>query len=505
MRDAPLLAAGLTAAALAVLGWPALWQPGTQVLGGGQGDFPSIAWGLWQVAASLPALPTRFPDLYYPQGATLLVADLPGAILLSPVTALLGPIAAFNVLQAAHPILAAAAGALLCEERWGAVVCGVSLGLSQVLLSSLHNGNPDVTPIFWVPLAALASSRIGRGWRWAVLAGLAVGLSAWFNPYVGAMAGIAALVMAPWRSPWSLLAGSIALAVAGLYAAAVQGTLDASAAMIAKPALDVTRPSPGAADLAGWLWPAGRTQPDGWSVHAWFPGATVLVLAAAGWRAGGRWWLLVAAGTLLSLGPILQLQPGVAAGTAGTLIALPGRWVQQLPGFSSLHIQYRLAALAVVGLGGLAAAGTARLPARWRWVAAAAVVAELSLWGAPLVQAGPAPPDTACRLLAPLPPGAVLDLPGEREERRMLAQTCHGRPIAEGLNQPYPGVVRQRLGELSALSSLGFRYIVIHEDVAPQTPPGERLRARTLLAEAQAAGMVAASAEGVSVIDLGAP
>ncbi|MFT4975662.1 MAG: hypothetical protein ACI8S6_001549, partial [Myxococcota bacterium] len=260
-----MLAAVLSGLVLAILGWPALTQPTRWVLGGGSGDFPSIAWGMWQVSNSLPALPSHHPDIFYPQGATLLIADLPGAIALAPLTWLAGPVVSFNALQALHPILAAAAAAALAGRGslTGGAAAGLALGLSPVVLSSLHNGNPDVTPVFWIPLAALCASRISRGWGWTLLAGLSVGASAWFNPYVGVMSAVAALIMAPWRHPRSLVAGAVAAATAGLFILSVRHTLDASSAMIAKPPVDVRFASPGAADLTGWLWPVVRAQQDG--------------------------------------------------------------------------------------------------------------------------------------------------------------------------------------------------------------------------------------------------
>ena len=64
---APLHAALLVAVALAALGWPAPVQPAAQVIGGGGGDFPSIAWGLWRVSESLPWVPVWFEDIFAPQ------------------------------------------------------------------------------------------------------------------------------------------------------------------------------------------------------------------------------------------------------------------------------------------------------------------------------------------------------------------------------------------------------------------------------------------------------
>ena len=105
----PALWTGL-ATLLLVLGcaWPVLLAPDRWVIGGGKGDFPSLAWTIWQVAHSLPGLPpTHFDSILYPQGATLLLVDLPEFLLLAPVTLLAGPVVAYNLIQVLHPTIAA--------------------------------------------------------------------------------------------------------------------------------------------------------------------------------------------------------------------------------------------------------------------------------------------------------------------------------------------------------------------------------------------------------------
>lgn len=505
---APLAAALISAVLIGWLGWPAVVAPGAWVLGGGGGDFPSIAWGLWRTAEAVPWVPTHFPDIFYPQGADLLPADLPAALLLAPLTMWFGPVVAFNVLQCGHAVLTSAVAAALFANRgrMAATVGGVSLGMSTVLLSGLHNGNPDVTPLFWLPWVALCAQRTQRGWHWAILAGLGVGLAVWSNPYVGVMAGLVGLLFSPWKSLRSVVAGGIGLGMSVCFWLAVSSTLQSPEAMIAKPPVDVRLPAAGAADVVGWLWPAPRHPPDGWSVHMWFPGWSVLVLAMLGWRGGRRWWVLVVSGVLLSLGPILQLTPDQPLRVGGHVIALPLRWLGLLPGLANLHIHYRFAALAILGLGGLAAAGTARLPPWMRAVAVAAVVGELGAWGAPMLSAGPSPDTTACALLSDLPPGAVLDLPGSRQELRLFAQHCHGRAVAEGVNRPYPGRVRHTLSAgLDAVHALGFRYVIVHPDTGEALPPSERLVVADLLEEATRREMVVAESAGISIIDLEAP
>ncbi|MEL6349535.1 MAG: DUF2079 domain-containing protein, partial [Myxococcota bacterium] len=443
---APLWAGLLTGVLVAVLGWPAPVRPSQWVIGGGSGDFASIAWGLWRVADAAPGLPdVHLPDLYFPQGADLLIADLPESLLIAPVTALFGPVVAFNLLQWLHPTLAAVCAAALARSEdvsiEGAVLAGVGFGLSPVLLSSIHNGNPDVSPLFLVPLVALCAMRISQGWTWAIAAGVVAGMSPWFNPYVGVMVAITALIFAPWRARRSWAAGGLAAAIAGAYLLMVRQSLADAATMIVKPPVIADAPSTGAADLIGFVWPAMTLQPDGWSVHLWAPGLILLVLAFGGGRSW-RWWILASIGAVMALGPVLQVTPGIAAEINGWRLLLPGALLAQLPGLDALHIQYRFAALTALGLSVLAARAVTRLPRLASRLIIAAAVGELLWIGGGLLASGPAPSTVGCELLADLSDGAIIDLPGEREERRMLAQACHGRPIAEGINQPYPHRVR---------------------------------------------------------------
>jgi hypothetical protein len=474
---------GLLATFVAVaLSWPMVLDPTTQAIGGGLGDLNGLAWTLWRVATSLPAIPVDHPDVLFPAGATLAPVAVPQAVLLAPITLLAGPIAAANLLQVLHIALAASLASAWAQSqnagRWGVVVAGLAFGLTPALTASVHNGNPDVTPLFWLPLVGLLAPRVRGSWAAAVGLGVATGLAAGWNPYVGVMAGLVALALVGWpndRAEGRRLAVAFGLAAVGLAAwgAWYAGALGGAETMVLKRAS--TPIAPGAASLRGFFDPSAHGGgADGWTVHRWYPGLSVWALAAAGlWRRGRQAWglsALVAIGGLLALGPVLQWD-GAPVDVAGVQLALPGMLWTAVPGLDGLRLVWRYAALAAVGLAILAAHGLDALPRPWLRVGAVVVVAaDLLLLGgaASDLRAGPIVDDGACTLLAGRPAGAVLSLPVDHEERALLGQTCHGRSVAGALNRPFAPTVRAALRDPSLASAqlrdLGFRWLVLHTD-----------------------------------------
>lgn len=513
-RQLYVQAAGIAALAAAVLAILSGVGPG-QVVGGGQGDFASIAWGLWRTAEALPGLPSAQTDLIFaPRGATLVLADLPEALLLAPLTALLGPVFSFNLLQLAHPALAIASMFLLLRTEGrslgAAAAGGAMFGLSPVLLTGLHNGNPDVTPIFLLPLVVLAARRVHSSVRAAVLAGVLIGLAPWFNPYVGVMAAVTAAVMTPRERPAHIaLAAAIALALAAAFAALVLSSFSAPDAMVHKPGGPAAAVPPGVAHLRGFFLPLLEPQADGWSLHGWYLGGVGLLAACFSGRGQRlRCGLLIIAGLILSMGPVLQIDTQTVLAPGGWRIALPGALFQDLPGLSSLKISYRFAALIALGLAPLAARGIDRLP-RGQGVVAGLVAVELLLLGAPLLASGPRPSEDVCALLTEQPVGPVVSLPSGRDEVHLLLQTCHGFPIAQGINQPYPRPIRQSVQgkgarTFDALASHGFRYLVLHHDLAAGDDTTARQLAR-LQDHAEEQGRILGATERTVLVALVRP
>jgi hypothetical protein len=403
--------------------------------------------------------------------------------------------------------------------RWAGAV---SFSFSPVLMSGVHNGNPDVTPIFFLPLCAWMAARVTRSRGWAVGAGLALGLSVWCNPYVAVMSGVIALAVAfgvrPVHPGRMALATSIALALGGAFVTLVFHSLDAPDAAMAK---TIARPATaGVAHLLGYLWPTVQDQPHPWFVHSWYLGLVGLALTINGLRnAPTRWpWLTAGGiGLVLSLGPVLPITDSLAfAGGDDTGAAwMPGYWLRRLPGLDSLQIVYRYAALPALTVAVFAGFGVDRLgakTARWAAVALVAVDLLLVLPGGSLIRPGPVLQTDACNLLKNLPDGPVINLPPTDDERWMLEQTCHRRAVAQGINRLGHRQVREVLRRepsqiLKGLRQLGFRYLLVHTETAvqehallPPRPENERTNGLTELAEVR--GLVAARSAGLVVVDL---
>jgi hypothetical protein len=515
-----LLAALLAVAAVVLVAPGAALSPATMVIGGGQGDFASIAWGLWEVARAFPAWPgVRFPDVMFPVGADLMLADLPESYLVAPVTLLFGPVVAYNLLQLLHPALASFTAFLLARdegvERPAALVSGLAFGFCGVMLSSVHNGNPDVSPLYLIPLGALFSRRCAQSGLWAIAAGVLLGLSPWCNPYVAVMTGLAMLLYAPRpRSGVELMrmigAAALAAGLAFLFVHLVEDTINGPAAMVRK-----RTPRPihaGSAWLRGFLLPEWDHTPDAWTVHSFYVGLSVWLMAGFGlWRArsaGARAAILVGLGLILGLGRTFRW--GVGDFTIGAYsLYLPAEWFDHIQGLDALGIRYRFGALAALGaslLAGRALAGLAG-PGRTGLIIVV-VLADLLIagGGARLLQAGPRKDDGSCEVLAPLESGAVMDLPALVDEQWMLMQTCHGRPIGQAINRGYPGGVAQVLARpamrsLQGLKAEGFRYVVLHGSHSEEAEELDRI-ARLTEAAQEVGAIVATGGDRVVVIDL---
>lgn len=222
-------------------------------------------------------------------------------------------------------------------------------------------------------------------------------------------------------------------------------------------------------------------------------------------RAALRWLGLGLVGIVLALGSMFYLVPPAAPHEPG-LFRLPLAWLSQLPGLDQMRLVFRYAALASLALAVLAATAVDRLPPLARPLAPLLVMLDLLLFapGATVwLRSHPALEARACPILADLPPGPVVDVPGTYDGRHLYAQICHGRPVAQSVHQPWANEVRRALQvpppvAVEDLRRLGFRWLVLH----PQDR-GEREQVipalRTLSARR---GAIVGSDDQVLVIDL---
>jgi len=130
----------------------------------GRGPDPSqmiwlLAW--WPHALAYHENPFISPNVWAPAGLNLTWAvGMPlASIVLAPVTAWLGPIAAYNLLCLICPVLAGWSAYLLARHlkaRWdSAVLAGYIFGFSPYMLGTLIGGHPSYSLTFPIPLLVL--------------------------------------------------------------------------------------------------------------------------------------------------------------------------------------------------------------------------------------------------------------------------------------------------------------------------------------------------------------
>lgn len=177
-RPTSVIALLLYLFASAVLLLPGLRGPG-YILGNHTPDVLSFIWYLawWPQAFGHGWNPIFTRAIWWPTGVNLFwtTSIATPALLLSPVTAIFGPVAAYNVAVLLSPVLSAWATFELCREVhgrfWPAIFGGAVAGFSSYefrqLLNHLH-----CCMLFPIPLLALLAVRrfTGRSGRWVYIA-----------------------------------------------------------------------------------------------------------------------------------------------------------------------------------------------------------------------------------------------------------------------------------------------------------------------------------------------
>ncbi len=152
----------------------------------GRGPDPSfLMWALvwWPYALVHHLNPFLCRIVWAPEGFNLAWSgSIPlAALITAPLTSAYGPVAAYNVLSLAAPVIAAWCAFLLCrsvcEQYWPAVVGGYIFGFSSYMLGQMVGGHLNLLFVFPAPIVAMLvwlrlGQRLGR-LSFAVLAALA--------------------------------------------------------------------------------------------------------------------------------------------------------------------------------------------------------------------------------------------------------------------------------------------------------------------------------------------
>lgn len=510
---------------IALFPLPLALAGGDGAIGHSAGDLADHYWGTWWFAQEL--LSGRWPDrtelVQYPGAVRLWYVDPVGG-LLGVLFWPLGFPRAYDAVVAAQALFSAFAAYFIgyswTRSRGAALCAGAVLGASPYLIGLVHSGLTEYIGLgppalfTWAALRALALDPGGAapGRRDALVAGLLLTASAFQAFYYAAFCALllGCAVLGPgWRTRIGVAAriGAVfAITAAPLFLLAWSSLGSPESAITAENAPGWDYKELPATDLLTFFrwgehyFPDTReTNPGILHVnHLGWVGLALAGLALAARGGGGR-RLAVATGlfALFTLGPRLCVNGQLIEWGSGA-VPLPAALLY-LPGspFRFVHHPYRMVALLLPLLAGLAALGAARLPRPARPALAVAILAE-----ALLLSPAPWPlaftPVQVPAIYDQLPEGPVLDWPPDAttwNRSYEMWQVGHGRPIAYGVNTFLPDDLRanadvQRLlRELRApdrrarnrdvpfkgalfrpttagerLGDLGFRAVVLHRD-----------------------------------------
>ncbi len=336
-RHARLIAFGAYALlAFLYFGLGPLIEPGHQYVG--VFDDPQIP--IWSFAWWLHAIehaqnPFVTPDVWAPAGLNLAwVNTVPAlSVVFAPLTALLGPVASYDVAAVALPALAAWTAFLLCRHLtgrfWPSLFGGYLFGFSSYELGHVL-GQPQLTAVFALPLIALVIVQGLEGERRITLRlGLLIALQIYLSSELALTATIALVLalalgflLAPRSRPaLRRLLGPVALAYA------VGAVLAAPVLYYSLTDLRVsgfTPPEAYTADLLNLFIPSHLEAVGAWWAHSvakHFPGNSteqgsyvgipllliIVLYAVRSWRTYRGRFLLASllVVTYLSLGPRL--------------------------------------------------------------------------------------------------------------------------------------------------------------------------------------------------------
>ncbi len=453
---------------------PALPVAGVAIPGGpvAETDGWQNVWNLWWVQRALatPANPLFTPLLFYPEGVdlTLQTLNIANGVLFAPVTALFGPIAAYNAALLAALALSGLGGYALAArvsgDRGASLVGGAVFAFSPFHMTKVWDGQLELITLQWIAFYALFLLRTVEDLRRrdALLAGLFLALIGYTSWYYLLFSGVYSLLFAVlWLAGAPRArrqAMAVQLGLSGAWGALLLAPFLVAAARAARssgsggPRFNPADPLDPilihSANVYDLLLPNGLHPL--WSdtveklVRTWHPyiGAwniapgfvalalgTIALVAAR--RDSWRWAILGLAATILALGPVLQI------GTTRTMIPLPYQLLLAAPGMEIARRPSHFIVILTLMLAPLVALGLRALRARvqphhGQILAGAAAV---------LIAAEYFPPAWPLHTLAVHPyyariagePGAVLELPPHTESSEPLkAQMIHGQPLLGG-------------------------------------------------------------------------
>jgi hypothetical protein len=212
--EKPMALAAYVAVSFAYFGWRLLPHPGRVVFGNENAPIYIWSFGWWPHALSTWTNPFVSHALYGGAGLNIVwTPSAPGlAVVFSPLTAFVGPVASFNVAGVLLPALSAWTGYLLCRyltrSTWSSLIGGYLFGFSAANLRQVSPGNINLSAVFLFPLMALVVLRYlrseltarGLAWRLGALLAFQLTISTEFSA-MATLALVCCLPLAYWLAP----------------------------------------------------------------------------------------------------------------------------------------------------------------------------------------------------------------------------------------------------------------------------------------------------------------
>jgi hypothetical protein len=501
--------------------FPAIIRLGEEVPGAARSDLYNSLWSIWLFLRMISggAGVTSTDVLDFPHGGSIMVADPVGALIAAPLVWLAGLPVAYTVLVlaqlalagwAAHHFgadLASSTGkterALTAPAGW---VAGVAYAAAPVVLSGVHNGTSEAFGAGWPALAAWACWRTARdgGLRSALVAGvllLIAAASSWYGAVCAFLfAGAFSLLgsVGGLRARLGARLGALAL---GLLLVVPLARLTTEVAQLPDSLVGIKHPrelslvrrTVGPADPIGWFMPGDYRSPDFRVIsrygeqffHCHYLGWVVLLGAFLGVRRSkvGTAPVVLAsvAAAVLAMGPVVARHGQAVIVMADRALPLPYLLIEELPGFSSLSLLYKLGMGASLGLAVLAGRGLGR-SGRGAALAVALILFELRVVSpmAGWMETSSSVVSPAIEALAAEPEGAVMNFPVAGGRDYLFEQTVHGKPLCASLNFPNNSASKKvwqamlgaadlppaefRARTTAASRAVGVRYLVDHSD-----------------------------------------
>ena len=462
------------------------------------GDAAQFVWDSWWLLESVSGFENPwFTDrLFAPEGTWLTAHPLEALLMvvLSPLTAVVGPMTAFGILVivtlALAGVLAWRLGLCLGLGHVGAAVAGLLWAASPIVVYKSTGHYMLLVLAMLLPAALVLAARLARSHstRDGAFLGLLLGASMLTDLQVTAYLLLALVASATyvlatrpaWRSrvairPLVALAVTFVLVGLPLTISVLRAERDGdystplqlrmfSATHYNADATQFVLPSPASRFFSDDYHTAAArlgnlaTFPIDTPVTLGWAALTLAVVGvAATWRRRRTWWMVCAvlACMLLSLGPNLKvagrMYTPLAVDYGGERVSAiaPASWLLWMPVVKDLRIPARFMQLGVLPLVLMAGIGASVLVRRWP---TAGTVAVAGLCGLAIVEGAVAvrgePPSGAQEIARIIrddrSDGIVVDVPLSWQsgielvgaplaaDQAMLQQTIHGKPIASG-------------------------------------------------------------------------